>query len=114
MQKLLKCRKHGKTKHFQRKDASSYRCGKCASEAVTRHRQQRKAKLVKEHGGICVKCGYHKCVAALTFHHRDPSDKSFSLSGNGCPRSYEKMQKEALKCDLLCMNCHAEVHAESC
>lgn len=84
------------------------RCGKCATEATDRVRQKHKVLLVKEAGGKCVKCGYDRCIRALTFHHRDPLEKLFDLSGKARTYSLERKRAEAKKCDLLCMNCHME------
>jgi hypothetical protein len=67
--------------------------------------------LVDEAGGACQLCGYDRCIAALEFHHRDPAEKSFSLSHRGVARSLAKARAEAAKCILLCANCHAEVEA---
>lgn len=64
-------------------------------------------------GGKCEKCGYNKCERALTFHHRDPSTKLFGLSLNNLwAHTDEEILLELGKCDLLCMNCHAEVEDE--
>ena len=44
----------------------------------------------------------------LQFHHRDPEQKEFDMSGfirNGV--SPETLQAEIAKCDVLCANCHA-------
>ena len=62
-------------------------------------------------GGVCIKCGYNKCPASLTFHHRDPKEKEFwigSLSEriNSIDELDFKIKKEIDKCDLLCANCH--------
>ncbi len=76
-------------------------------EKVVRWRQNTKRKLVEYKGGKCIKCGYDKCIAALVFHHRDPSKKDFQISGR--TMAFEKMKKEADKCDLVCANCHAEI-----
>jgi hypothetical protein len=72
---------------------------------------ERKDFFIKEKGGKCEMCGYSKCRRALTFHHRDPNTKSFELNvrtlGN---MSQSKCEEEAKKCDLLCFNCHMELH----
>ncbi len=81
------------------------------SEAVVRRRRKVKQVLVEEAGGVCARCGYSRCMAALEFHHLVPSEKSFSLSHRGVARSLEKARAEASKCVLLCANCHAEVEA---
>ena len=59
--------------------------------------------------GACRICGYDRDMAALQFHHLDPSQKEFSLAMNGVTRGIESMRREASKCILLCANCHAEV-----
>lgn len=62
-------------------------------------------------GGVCVKCGYRKSISALTFHHRNPLEKSFEISkGLTSKKSLSKLVDEAKKCDLLCANCHFELH----
>lgn len=103
------CRIHGITPHVHRGDR--YRCRRCASEHVTRYRQNVKLTLVREAGGCCVICGYSRCVAALQFHHVDPATKRFALSLKGVARSIDVVRAEAAKCVLLCANCHAEVEA---
>lgn len=71
---------------------------------------KRKQDLVAHFGGKCIHCGYSKCVAALEFHHRDPATKSFELSQNALGKSWNNIIAEAEKCDLVCSNCHAEIH----
>jgi hypothetical protein len=103
-----KCKKHGVTFHFKRKDGSC-RCGKCASEWVIRSRIEKKKKLVKLFGGKCRICGYNKYTGSLDFHHLNPKNKSFALSVRGLCYSWDTVAKEAKKCIILCKNCHAEV-----
>lgn len=106
----LPCPHHGLTTFKRRRDGG-YRCAKCRSEAVSRRRREVKRMLVEEAGGSCAVCGYDRCASALAFHHLVPANKSFSLSHRGVARSLEKARAEALKCVLLCSNCHAEVEA---
>jgi hypothetical protein len=75
-------------------------------------RKERKLHLVKMLGGKCNRCGYNKCITALDFHHRDPSQKRFQIGSHGMLRNWEDLVKEAEKCELLCKNCHAEEHTE--
>ena len=56
-------------------------------------------------------CGYARCIAALEFHHVDPSTKRFPISLKGVARAFDTVRAEAAKCVLLCANCHAEVEA---
>ena len=78
---------------------------------VREHRRRAKLKAVELKGGKCSRCGYKKCIAALAFHHRDPSEKEFDFH-YGQHRSWELLIAELEKCDLLCKNCHEEVHEE--
>jgi len=73
-------------------------------------RRRNKKKLVAFLGGKCIKCGYNTCVGSLDFHHRNPADKKFSISSHGLHRDWVQLAEEALKCDLLCKNCHGEHH----
>ena len=107
---LLHCPRHGRTQ-FQRRPPRRYRCLKCRSEAVTRRRRRVKQLLVEEAGGACAACRYDRCIAALHFHHVDPTEKTFTLSHRGVTRSLARARHEAAKCILLCGNCHAEVEA---
>jgi len=93
-------------------------CRCCAPSAKTKYeyikkfRHERKKLLVEYKGGKCQKCGYHKCMAALDFHHRNPKEKEFTISSKKglFKRTLEEEIKEVDKCDLLCANCHREVH----
>lgn len=73
-------------------------------------RQRAKIKLVDYKGGKCEKCGYDKCIDALEFHHRDQSEKDFTIGGKSW--SFDRLKNEADKCILVCANCHREIHFE--
>ena len=103
------CPRHGSTRHILVVREARLRCAKCRAEAVSRRRRKVKEILVAEAGGKCLLCGYSRHMAALQFHHLDPSSKSFGLGVRGITRSLESLRKEAAKCVLLCANCHAEV-----
>lgn len=78
---------------------------------VVKHRRNKKRWAIEYKGGCCKVCGYDRCEAALVFHHRAEEDKEFSFAGSsGWCRSYERLKKELDKCDLLCANCHLELH----
>jgi len=71
----------------------------------------RKNELLLLKGGKCQQCGYNKNMAALCFHHREPSEKKMRLDLRRLSNS--KMSiilNEIEKCDLLCHNCHMEIH----
>jgi len=72
---------------------------------------ERKASLINKKGGCCEICGYNKNIAALCFHHIDPSNKSFGLDFRSISnRKLSVVKAEAEKCRLLCSNCHMELH----
>ena len=72
---------------------------------------KRKVRLLKLKSNGCVRCGYNKNLAALCFHHRDPSNKVFQLDMRSLSnRSWNAVLIEADKCEVLCANCHAEEH----
>lgn len=106
-QMLLVCAKHGLTE-FSGKIRK--RCKKCNVESVTKRRKALKRKAVAYKGGKCSHCGYDKCIAALEFHHRDPDQKDFSFGGSRQTAAWAKIQAELDKCDLVCANCHREIH----
>jgi hypothetical protein len=72
-------------------------------------REDRKKKLIELSGGCCNKCGYNKCDRALSFHHRNPKEKSFELSKSNLRKPWDSVLAEHKKCDLLCLRCHAEL-----
>jgi hypothetical protein len=63
-------------------------------------------------GGKCSRCGYNKYPEVLEFHHKDPTQKLFGIGQRGLTRSWKRVQAEIEKCDLLCANCHRELHVE--
>ena len=80
-------------------------------EKVKNRRQRLKEMGVEYLGGKCMKCGYDKCIAALEFHHRNPEEKEFGISRYQ-NLSWSRIIVELDKCDLLCSNCHKELHYE--
>lgn len=83
-------------------------------KAVQKRRKQVRIKAVEYKGGKYEKCGYRNCIDALEFHHLDPNSKEFGISEKGYTRSWKAIKKELDNCQLLCANCHREVHAKSC
>lgn len=73
-------------------------------------RRELKIKAVDYKGGHCELCGYSKSLAALTFHHRDPAEKDFGISDLLKVAEWKQIKRELDKCDLLCSNCHSEIH----
>ena len=91
-----------------KKGCSTKICTACTQK---NKRERIKQKVLEYKGGQCELCGYNKCKGALIFHHRDPDKKEFNLSGN-YNLSWNRIKSELDKCQLLCANCHAEIHDE--
>lgn len=73
--------------------------------------KNRKLFFISQKGGKCQICGYNKNLAVLSFHHRENTKKCFSLSASAfSSKPINILQIEADKCDLLCSNCHLELH----
>jgi len=80
-----------------------------------RHRQSRNRASNTEaiktlFGGKCLLCGYDKCYRALSFHHISPNDKVGCVNRILADSGKAAAIKEALKCALICANCHMEIH----
>lgn len=95
---------------YYKNKLSNIELKKNRSKDVVNWRIKTKIKLIEYKGGECIKCGYNKSLKVLSFHHRDPKEKDFSISGKSW--SFEKLKNEVDKCDLVCSNCHIEIHEE--
>ncbi len=81
-------------------------------KAVQKRRKKIREMAVERLGGRCARCGYDRCGEALEIHHLESSHKDFGISDKGYTRSWKRVLAELQKCELLCANCHREVHAE--
>lgn len=87
-------------------------CKQCANQYA--HGRQKATKLlaINYKGGECMDCGYKKYAGALDFHHRNPAEKDFKISGRASLTLGPELKRELDKCDLLCANCHRERHGQ--
>lgn len=108
------------SEQFETASNSRLYCYKCSGDSTRNNNETRKhqktilrrsmkLQAIKLLGGRCSICGYDKCVDALEFHHENPKEKEFKL-GSGNTMSWKDYRKEALKCILVCSNCHKEIH----
>ena len=97
--------------YTRRSSEPSTYCKACSvGEAMDRQARFKQA-CVDYKGGVCLTCGYHECLAALEFHHLDPTQKDFAISRGRGYAFTAKVKDELDKCVLLCCRCHREVHA---
>jgi predicted HNH restriction endonuclease len=97
---------------YYRKDGgrlTSY-CKSCNTLAKREVERRIKHQCIEYLGGKCSVCGYNKNDAALDFHHKDPSQKDFSIS-HARSTKFETLIPELDKCILVCSNCHREIHS---
>lgn len=66
-------------------------------------------KSVEYLGGKCSLC-QNSNIHILCFHHLDKSTKEFDFGGSRIRKSFDKIELELDKCQLLCINCHKEIH----
>lgn len=76
------------------------------STDVISYRKRIKSALVDAFGNKCFCCGKTYPQYMYDFHHLNPSEKSFNLSGNGITRAKDVYAVEAKKCIMVCSNCH--------
>lgn len=103
-------RKNGKlVPYAQWSEESKNKCRKRVWESG----YKRKQKLIDLKGGKCIKCGYNRCIRALSFHHKNPLKKQFGLDmRNIRGLSWSTVLSEVDKCDLYCLNCHMEIESK--
>jgi hypothetical protein len=72
--------------------------------------KERRNKLIEWHHNKCHDCRREYPPHVYEFHHRNPSEKLFTLGGHNLNRKWEAVVIEASKTDMLCANCHKERH----
>jgi hypothetical protein len=120
--KSLTCKTCGKSLQGRRISFCSTKCKHLQpinkQNNYTKQKQrgrERKLTLIKLKGGCCEHCGYSKNIAALQFHHEDPTEKERGLDIRSLSNAtWEWCLLEVKKCKLLCANCHAEEHYPEC
>lgn len=85
-----------------------YKNKKDMYDAQTRHRDRNHKKLWDLlSGSKCQDCGNND-ARVLEFDHRPDEKKDFNIARavSGSTRSWNLIQKEINKCDVVCSNCH--------
>lgn len=73
-----------------------------------------KVKAIQIKNGKCKICGVAydgKNAPIYEFHHRDPNEKEYQLTHMLVNKAWSKVLTELDKCDLLCSNCHNQIHS---
>jgi predicted HNH restriction endonuclease len=92
------------------KEGGSSYCKPCTNSETSHRAIAFKERCVEYKGGKCEICGYNKYFGALEFHHKDPSQKDLQISKVRTRTFTDKIKKELDKCQILCSNCHREIH----
>ena len=58
----------------------------------------------------CMDCKGEYPTYVMDLHHRDPAEKSFTVSSQHKNVGTELLQAEIDKCDVICSNCHRIRH----
>lgn len=91
------------------KEQNRNRCNTCNTN-IRRFRIKKKA--VDYKGGKCIDCDWTGDIAGFDFHHLDPEQKDFMITGiNAAGMKWEKIKTELDKCVLLCARCHRLKHS---
>jgi hypothetical protein len=94
---------------------NKYFCKKCNLRTQLRrnkHIQNTKRRCIEFLGGKCSVCGLKtEFISVYDFHHKNPDEKEKGVRNLlGCV--WEKIEKELIKCILVCANCHRIIHFE--
>lgn len=88
-----------------RYDIKSNECISCNTEKTTSKRNKNRTKIYNYLlVNPCADCG-EKDPIVLEFDHLDPKNKNYNIS-NMMSYSWEKIEKEIEKCQVVCANCH--------
>lgn len=87
-------------------------CKSCMSAQSKERQRALKTKAVEYKGGRCEECGIVDRNCIYDFHHRDPSQKDFSMGNVKSLKWSVAIQNELDKCLLLCSNCHRKRHSD--
>ena len=71
-----------------------------------------KQKILKEaKDRPCDSCGVYNDWRCNDFHHKNPEDKSFTISNSSARVTKEEFGLEISKCYVLCCLCHRKIHS---
>jgi|FAXJ01.1.fsa_nt_gi hypothetical protein len=109
--RCIECEEFHPLSEFSFRNSGHHRsyCHTCENQRSVKYGRIMKQRIIDYLGGKCSICNYNKSSRALHAHHRDPSQKLFTLSERKC-LNWEDTKRELDKCILVCANCHGEIH----
>lgn len=127
MKTCSKCKIPKELKEFNKnkktKDKLSSYCRECVRKVSKKYYYENQSRLLTnfrgkndwvlslKESGECKKCGFNTHLAALDFHHLEPSKKEFGVSSRAySTKDRESIKNEIKKCIILCANCHRIFH----
>jgi len=99
------CRSEYNRVHYQ-KNKSKYK------SSASKHKKKKREFIRGFKKKPCADCGIEYPYYVMQFDHL--GDKDFMIGSQGWSRSYEDIQGEINKCDVVCANCHAQRTHERC
>ena len=78
------------------------------------YRETNRQRVISWYGGKleCNHCGLiDPCFSIYDFHHTNPEEKEERI-GVLINKGWKKIEKELVKCIVLCANCHRRLHYE--
>jgi len=113
------------TKKRTSTDGLASQCRVCTRKCVRNHyynnkqyyfdKNKRKKKKIKDwlenykKDKVCIRCGESRFYC-LDFHHRIKEEKEYCVTDAYVFGTWRFIKKEIDKCDILCANCHRELH----
>lgn len=116
---------HFAMRYDRKKPQFQTTCKKCQAEYRKKHYEDNKQKYIDKAARytitvvkwfedlkstlVCAVCGESRWWV-LDFHHRDPTTKEGNISVMKRRGSRKALLEEIEKCDVLCSNCHRDLH----
>jgi len=94
-------------------NGTKYFCEHCSD--INRKRRNNETYNTKKRcidflGSKCAVCGLKtEFLSVYDFHHKNPEEKERGVRDLLCG-SWEKLERELIKCILVCSNCHRIIH----
>lgn len=112
---MARCQRpgHGIRPKVKHTTSGGLKCAECVTDQNRALQGAKRAYVADvKMGSGCVRCGFRDHPDALHLHHRDPAEKEGHISAMCANVGWARLRAEVAKCDVVCANCHAIIHAE--